>query len=290
MSKAQGPTDDDHEQATKAIVRDACCELIQGIFWDSECVERMAAGWLECAPKKVTTITNFVTTMVKSIMHGSPRFAMDTWGLYFFQHTHLRVRYEWLTRKQRALAYYIFSKRRHVFSVERIVGDGAFWVGKTYISASVMGPLVHREGVVLALVCKLLAYQDGAYRRHLYHAFSSMCAASESDSMSFIGRVGYALGHSQLTVEELSMIPTRPPPRDIAPVLRPIQKIPKVTQGALQPKKRARSPAGASTADKEPEAEKEKLSNNGLVEVSQWTGVKTRKLPGWNARLIMTEW
>jgi hypothetical protein len=270
----------DKGQARKRV-HEAAYELIKGIFWDMDCVNNITARWLQAVPSKITTITGFVKVMANSIMYGALQFAMDTSGISFFHEVDLRVRYEWLTHQQRCLVFYLFRERKQIFSLERSLGDGAFWAGRSYLDPKRLAQLVHREGIVLAFTSHLLAHEGGMLRHHVWLAFSALCASKDANNESFVGHMCYALSHPRLTRDELLMIPTRAPPVEILDAdCHPDEKKLQVVQGAPIVNSR---PTTANTK-----------RNRTIVEeqqpIDEWTGSKTRALPGWRVHSLLIGW
>jgi hypothetical protein len=270
------------------LARDAACELMQSIFWDFDCLERITGGWLQSAPSKVSTVTEYVKVMVHAIVYGDARFAMDTWGLSFFREGDLRIRYEWLSSEQRCLVYYVFQHRKHVFSLERSAGTNSVWVGKTYIKSKVINTYVNREWIVLALIRQLVGYQNGILRQHVFVGLSALCASRDDMNESFVGHLCYALGHTDFTVDELLMLPTRPIPSELEATnqiqhekLRFVQGVPIVAAPDTRSEKKHQ---------KQKERKERYVPGSEQFIISEWTGEKTRKLATWSVPLNLTPW
>ena len=272
-----------------ALARDAARELMQSIFWDFETLERVTGGWLQSAPSKVSTVTEYIKVMVHSIIYGDARFAMDTWGLSFFREGDLRIRYEWLSKEQRCLVYYVFQHRRHVFALERSAGTNSVWVGKTYLKRAVLNTYINREWIVLALIRHLVSYRDGLLRQHVLVGLSALCASTDAMNQSFVGHLCYALGHTDFTTEELLMLPTRHIPRELDAAaergahknLKFVQGVPIVAAPDRRPRKR----------HKQSKQGKEKyVPGSEQFTICEWTGEKTRRLDSWSVPFRLQEW
>ena len=305
--KPRGATKAIDGQLYQEAAQTACFELFQSLFWDADSLARITSGWVQCTPKKLNTVTSFVHCMVESLAHGRMRFSMDQWGMSFCPEAHLRIRYEYMTQRQRCLVFYISRHRKRLFAHERVTGNDAFWLGKTYLPRNRLEEFVNRAGLILHLTRHLLAYDDGRWRKKLYAAFSRLCVAHKHENVRpVVARIGYALGHYELTLEEFDMVPGCATPDEILAAHRTTKiladahrrKTPifgggsafstkTVTTDAAPPPPTTKRTLASPVKRKQV---KRKRLDQHSVSVCEWTGEETCLLPAYVAPLPLIQW
>ena len=200
------------KEKARLETRAVATELLYDIFWDQERLDGIARRMLVAGIGNPDgnghiDLTSMLKRVADVVLNAPLRFCMDSYGINVFRDTSTHIRYEWLTAEQRALIFYVFRHRRHVFADERDIGDGVFWAGSTYLSPSVMETSVNREAFMKSIVGQVLVLSGWEMHTPVCRAISAFSAVNPQ--CAFASRLYCALIHPEFSLEELEMLPAR---------------------------------------------------------------------------------